>query len=39
MSGLRLAMLFGGVSDDELLDIQVDCAIHSPGRPMTEWRD
>lgn len=39
MSGLRLAMLFGGVTDDELLDIQVECALFSPGRAMTEWRD
>lgn len=40
MSDVLLAQQFGaGITDEELQEIEVDCAWHKPGRPFTKWRD
>lgn len=39
MAPLRSAIRAGNCTDEELLEIQLDCALLSPGKPMREWRD
>jgi AMMECR1 domain-containing protein len=37
MSALLLAMRAGNCSDEELLEIEMDCAVFTPGRPLRVW--
>lgn len=39
MAPLQMAIRAGNCTDEELLEIQLDCALYSPGRPFTTWRD
>lgn len=40
MRDVLLAQQFGaGITDEELQEIEVDCAWHKPGRPFNKWRD
>ena len=39
MSDVRIADRQGDCTDEQLLEIAVDCAWRKPGRPFTKWRD
>lgn len=39
MSDVHLAEQFGGITKDELEEIEVDCAWSKRGRPFMKWRD
>lgn len=28
-----------GCTDDELLEVEIECAVNKPGKPFNHWRD
>lgn len=39
MSDVHVAMRRGDCTDEELREIEVDCAYEKAGRPFKKWRD
>ncbi len=39
MATLHRALRAKGATDEELLDLEDDAVWHSPGKPITNWRD
>lgn len=39
MSDVHVALRGSGVTEDELLEIEMHCVWEKPGRPFNEWRD
>lgn len=37
MSAVLLAIRADNCTDDELREIEIDCAVHHPGRPLKVW--